>query len=53
MRENLTFDSDVICNYIMHDLNNFLTKHGLDNNKDNILLIIFESKSRHISDSRG
>ena len=51
MRANLTFGLDVICDYIRHDLNNFLTKHVLDNNKDDIFMIIFESKYRHISDS--
>ncbi len=42
MRANLKLNSDEIFDYVMHDLNNFFTENGLGNNKDNVLLIIFE-----------
>ncbi len=37
-KTGVTFDSYVICDYIWHDLNNFLIKHGLGNNKATLLI---------------
>ena len=49
MRANLTFGSEVICDYIMHDLNNFLTEHGLDNNIDLLLSILLRYRYRPVT----
>jgi hypothetical protein len=41
-----TLDSGVICNYVMYNLNNFLTEHGLGNN---IATLFLDSAPCHLT----